>query len=71
MGTDLGRGQVPLSLSSSTNLTSTSWLLSSRAFSASWEVASGNGEWRNKERGMEEQGTGNGMETVLYEYAWQ
>ena len=45
MGTDLGRGQVPLSRSSLTNFTSTSSHLSNKAFSASWEVESRERVW--------------------------
>ena len=49
--THLGSGQEPLSLSSLTNFRSTSSHLWRRAFSASWEVVSGE---RGEERGKRE-----------------
>ena len=57
--THLGSGQEPLSLSSLTNFRSTSSHLWRRAFSASWEVVSGERrEGRRRERERRKRGRG-------------
>ena len=56
--TYLGSGQEPLSLSSLTNFLSTSSHLWRRAFSASWEVVSGERGKKEREREKEEEGEG-------------